>query len=53
MGRPATKTDLLTAATLNYERLNALISDLTEKELSISFDFSGDEKKERISLEKR
>ncbi len=45
MGRPTTKTDLITAATLNYERLNALILDLTEKELSAPFDFSDDEKK--------
>lgn len=45
MGRPTSKTDLINAATTNYEKLNALISDLTEKELSTSFDFSGDEKK--------
>ena len=45
MGRPATKTDLLTAAAANYEKLNTLVSGLTEKELSTPFDFSGDEKK--------
>ena len=45
MGRPTTKTDLLKAATANYEKLNALISGLTEKELSTFFDFSSDEKK--------
>ena len=45
MGRPTAKTDLLTAATANYEKLNTLVSELTEKELSTSFDFSGDEKK--------
>ena len=45
MGRPTTKTDLLTAATANYEKLNALISELTEKELSTPFDFSNDVKK--------
>lgn len=45
MGRPTTKTDLLTAAATNYEKLNTLISGLTEKELSTTFDFSGDEKK--------
>ena len=45
MGRPATKTDLLTAAAANYEKLNTLVSGLTEKELSTSFDFSSDEKK--------
>ena len=45
MGRPTTKTDLLTAATSNYEKLNALVSDLTEKELSTTFDFLSDKKK--------
>ena len=45
MGRPATNTDLLTAAAANYEKLNTLISGLTEQELSTPFDFSGDEKK--------
>lgn len=45
MGRPTTKTDLLTAATANYEKLNALISGLTEQELSTPFDFSDDMKK--------
>lgn len=45
MGRPTTKTDLLTAADANYEKLNALISALTEQELSTPFDFSDDVKK--------
>ena len=45
MGRPTTKTDLLTAAATNYEKLNAFIADMTEKELCTPFDFSGDEKK--------
>ena len=45
MGRPTTKTDLLIAAAANYEKLNTLVSDLTEKELSTPFDFSHDEKK--------
>lgn len=45
MGRPTTKADLMTAATDNYKKLNTLISELTEKELSTVFDFSGDEKK--------
>lgn len=45
MGRPTTKAHLLIAAAENYERLNALISELTEAELSTPFDFSGDEKK--------
>lgn len=45
MGRPTTKAGLLTTAASNYEKLNAIISELTEKELSTPFDFSGDEKK--------
>ena len=45
MGRPATKTDLLTAANTNFEKLNTLISGLTEQELTTPFDFSGDMKK--------
>ena len=45
MGRPATKTDLLTAAAENYETLNAFIDGLSEAELAEPFDFSGDEKK--------
>ncbi len=45
MGRPTTKTDLLTAAATNYEKLNILISELTEQELSTPFDFSNDIKK--------
>ena len=45
MGRPTTKKDLLTAAAANYEKLNVLISGLTEKELETAFDFSEDEKK--------
>lgn len=45
MGRPTTKTDLLTAATVNYEKLNALISGMTEEELGTPFDFSNDVKK--------
>jgi len=45
MGRPTTKTDLLTAAATNYEKLNVLILGLTEKELKVPFDFSGDAKK--------
>ena len=46
MGRPTAKTDLLTAATANYEKLNTLVSELTEKELSTSFDFSEKKYKE-------
>jgi hypothetical protein len=45
MGRPTTKPDLMDAAAANYEKLNVLISSLTEKELTTPFDFSKDEKK--------
>lgn len=45
MSRPTTKTDLISAAATNYEKMNILISALTEKELSAPFNFSGDEKK--------
>lgn len=45
MSRPTTKTELLTAAAENYEKLNTLISELTEKELTTPFDFSGDVKR--------
>ncbi len=45
MGRPTTKTDLCTAAAVNYETLNTFISGLTQQELTTPFDFSGDEKK--------
>jgi len=45
MLRPATKASLLTAAAEQYNKLNTLVSELTERELSTAFDFSGDEKK--------
>lgn len=45
MSRPTTKADLIIAATTNYEKMNTLISELTEKELATPFDFSNDEKK--------
>lgn len=45
MERPTTKTELLAAAAENYEKLNALISGLTEKELTTPFDFSNNGKK--------
>lgn len=46
MPRPTTKSDLLFAAKQNYEKLNLLISKMTEKELQTEFDFSEDKKKE-------
>lgn len=45
MARPTTKAGLMLAATNNYQKLNTLISELTEKELSTDFDFAEDEKK--------
>ena len=45
MPRPTTKKDLMTVAKENYEKLNLLISKMTEEELNTSFDFSKDEKK--------
>lgn len=45
MPRPATKNDLLAAATENFEKLNLLISNMTAEELARPFDFSKDEKK--------
>lgn len=45
MSKPASKSDLINAATVNYEEMNELISSLTEKELSTPFEFD-DKKKE-------
>ena len=50
MPRPRTKIDLIIAAKENYEKLNLLISKMTEDELNTPFDFS---KEKRSSLEKR
>lgn len=47
MARPATKTDLINAATTNYEKMNVIIAELTETELSTPFDFTEDEKKKK------
>lgn len=45
MARPTTKQDLCTAATQDYEKLQALIANMSEKELNTPFDFSDDPKK--------
>ena len=45
MPRPTTKNDLMIAVKENYEKLNLLISKMTEEELNTPFDFSKDEKK--------
>ena len=44
MPRPRTKEDLMIAAKENYDKLNVLITKLSDEELSTSFDFSSDEK---------
>lgn len=45
MARPHTKTDLLAAAELNYDKLLLLIQSMSEAEKNTEFDFSTDEKK--------
>lgn len=40
MGRPTTKAELLQASAMKYQEMNALISSMTEKELTTSFDFT-------------
>ena len=45
MARPQTKEDLLIVAKENFEKLNTLISKMSDKELTTPFDFSKDEKK--------
>lgn len=45
MARPATKKDLIGTAGNNFGKLHDFINSMTEKELSLAFDFSGDEKK--------
>lgn len=48
MSRPATKADLISSATENYEEMNRLIALFSEKELSTPFEF--DEKKKEAHL---
>lgn len=45
MPRPRNKEDLLQAAKDNYEKLNQLVDEMSEKEMQTPFDFSKDEKK--------
>ena len=45
MSKPTSKSDLISAATTNYEEMKKFISSLTEKELSTPFEFD-DKKKE-------
>lgn len=46
MGRPTSKTELMNAAQINFDKLNDLIASMTEEELNTPFDFSSNEKKE-------
>ena len=45
MARPQIKENLMIAAKENFEKLNTLISKMSDKELTTPFDFSKDEKK--------
>ena len=45
MSRAKTKEDLMTSARENYEKLDVIISKMSEEELNTPFDFSKDEKK--------
>ena len=45
MARPQTKENLIIAAKENFEKLNTLISKMSDRELTTPFDFSKDEKK--------
>ena len=45
MARPKTKENLMIAAKENFEKVNTLISKMSDKELTTPFDFSKDEKK--------
>ena len=45
MPRPKTKEELMLAAKENYEKLQTLISKMSDEELNTPFDFSRDEKK--------
>ena len=42
MSRPTSKTDLISAAAETYEKLTAMIDTMTDKELSIPFQFEND-----------
>ena len=45
MVKPKTKSELIEAATTNYENLLEMIANRTEEEKSREYDFSGDEGK--------
>lgn len=45
MARPKNKTELIVAANEKYGKLVKMMEDMTERELSVEFDFAADEKK--------
>lgn len=45
MARPATRQQLISAATDNFDKLTAFIASMTKEELDTPFDFSADTKK--------
>ncbi|MBO5194148.1 MAG: ClbS/DfsB family four-helix bundle protein, partial [Bacteroidales bacterium] len=45
MARPATRQQLISAATDNFDKLTAFIASMTKEELDTPFDFSVDTKK--------
>ncbi len=47
MPRPRNKEDLLKAANENFEKLFAMIDQMSETERNTPFDFSKDEKKKK------
>ena len=47
MVRPTSKTELISAATQQYAKLQSLISQLTEEELKTPFDFQKMKKRKR------
>lgn len=49
MPRPKTKEELMLASKENYEKLNRFISQLSEDEVQIPFDFSRDPKKKKLT----
>lgn len=53
MPRPKTKEELVLASKENYEKLNLLISQLSQEELMIPFDFSKDQKKKEAHWKDR
>ena len=49
MPRPRTKEELVLASKENYEKLNLLISQLSEEELQTPFDFQKTKRKKKLT----